>query len=75
MAQDFYAAFGLGEDEKYINTLDIDGINLLAVQALEKRTEELKGALQRLDEQAQEIEALQIAVASLENLVKVAVGE
>jgi len=41
MAQDFYASFGLGEDEKRINTVDIDGINLLAIQALEKRTREL----------------------------------
>jgi hypothetical protein len=38
MAQDFYSAFRLGADDKHINTLDIDGVNLLAVQALENRT-------------------------------------
>ena len=40
MAQDFYAAFGLdgvGADTT-INTTDIDGVNMAAIQALEKRT-------------------------------------
>ena len=44
MAQDFYAAFGLdgvGCDTT-INTVDIDGVNMIAIQALEKRTEELQ---------------------------------
>jgi hypothetical protein len=41
-AQDFRAAFGLGESELGISTIDIDGVNLLAAQALEKRTRELK---------------------------------
>ncbi len=34
MAQDFYAAFGLGEDERYIGTLDADGVALAAIQDL-----------------------------------------
>jgi len=34
MAQDFYAAFGLGEDEKYISTIDADGVALAAIQGL-----------------------------------------
>jgi len=44
MAQDFYAAFGLdgvGADTT-INTVDIDGVNMIAIQALEKRTEKLQ---------------------------------
>lgn len=61
-AQDFHAAFGLGESDTTITTVDIDGINLLAVQTLEKRTKELKNqnsALQnQLTNQAQEIEQL-----------------
>lgn len=38
MAQDFYNAFSLGEHKKAINTIDIDGVNLAAIKALEKRT-------------------------------------
>jgi hypothetical protein len=37
-AQDFYAAFGLGEDPLRISTIDADGIALRAIQALEART-------------------------------------
>jgi hypothetical protein len=38
MAQDFRAAFGLGESDRLINSLDIDGVNLAGVQALDRRT-------------------------------------
>lgn len=48
-AQDFYAAFHLGESETMINTVDIDGINMLAIQALEKRTAELKAKTEELE--------------------------
>jgi hypothetical protein len=34
MAQDLYAAFGYGESDTTITTTDIDGINLVALQAL-----------------------------------------
>lgn len=61
-AQDFHAAFGLGESDTTITTVDIDGINLLAVQTLEKRTQELKNqntTLQiQLSSQANEIAEL-----------------
>lgn len=49
MAQDFYAAFGkddygtIGSDTT-INTGDFDGINLIAIQALEKRTKILQNS-------------------------------
>jgi hypothetical protein len=37
-AQDFRAAFGLGNDEKVIGTVDADGVALSGVQALDRRT-------------------------------------
>jgi hypothetical protein len=43
-AQDFHAAFGLGEKETMISTVDIDGVNMAAAQALARRTEALKRA-------------------------------
>ncbi len=39
MAQDFHAAFGLGADDKTINSMDADGVTLAAIQGL---VEELK---------------------------------
>jgi len=54
-AQDFYAAFGLGESDTTISTVDADGVALLGVQALERRTRE----------QAREIEALRAESAAL----------
>jgi hypothetical protein len=38
MAQDLYAAFGVGESDKMINSIDIDGVNLAGVRALTDRT-------------------------------------
>jgi hypothetical protein len=40
-SQDFRAAFGLGEDDTTISIVDADGVNMAAVQALEKRTSRL----------------------------------
>jgi NifU-like protein involved in Fe-S cluster formation len=37
-AQDFHAAFGLGQDPLRIGTLDADGVALAGVRALEART-------------------------------------
>lgn len=55
-AQDFRAAFGLGESLRHINTIDADGIALAAVKALEARTraltrenDELRARLARLE--------------------------
>ena len=61
-AQDFRAAFGLGQDDKTISMVDADGINMLAIQALERRTREL-------DERTRELNALEQRVRELERLV------
>ena len=57
-AQDFYAAFGLGEDEKRINTVDADGIALVAIQALERRTRELEAENAELVRRLERLESL-----------------
>lgn len=48
MAQDFYSAFGLGNDERTIGTVDADGIALAGVKALEARTSKLAAELENL---------------------------
>jgi hypothetical protein len=55
VAQDFSAAFKFGEDEKHINNMDIAGVNMLSIQALEKRTRELKEKLAELTQVKQDV--------------------
>jgi hypothetical protein len=50
-AQDFRAAFGLGEDDRTISTLDPDGNALRAVQALDARTHDTQTGVARLKEE------------------------
>jgi hypothetical protein len=70
MAQDFYAAFGVGEDSLLISTVDMDGVNLAAAQALERRTAAAARAVAalRTDDAAQraEIADLRRRIARLE---------
>jgi hypothetical protein len=64
MAQDFFAAFGndgigtIGNDTT-LSSADFDGINFIAIQALEKRTSQLQ----------KENEQLRNKISQLENLV------
>jgi len=66
-AQDFHAAFGLGEDARRINSIDADGIALAAARALEARTRELDARHQAL---ANENEALRARLDRLEARTK-----
>ena len=43
MAQDFMAAFGLGDNDRVINMVDAAGVLMVAVQALYRRVVELEG--------------------------------
>ena len=49
MAQDFYAAFGLGENELMINSVDADGVNLAGVKALDARTTAQQARIEALE--------------------------
>ena len=40
MAQDFYAAFGFGTDDKSISTTDVDGIALAAIKTLAEKSKQ-----------------------------------
>lgn len=56
MAQDFYQLFGLGEDDKHINTLDPDGIALAAIKALHLENQQLKEQLSTMEERLAKLE-------------------
>lgn len=57
MAQDFRAAFGLGEDDKHISTVDAEGVALAAIQALYQTVTELKRDLSDKHHQIVELRA------------------
>ncbi len=65
VAQDFRAAFGLGTDDTSIGMLDIDGVNMAAIQALERRTRELHAKSAELDALKAELAELKASVAQL----------
>ncbi len=59
MAEDFASAFGLGEDEQHIATVDADGVALAAIQGLAAKVEaqarenaELRARLEALESSA-----------------------
>ena len=60
MAQDFYAAFGVGSDDKTITAVDRSGVSLAAIQ----------GLYQVVREKDAEIQALKARLDALEALVK-----
>ncbi|HEX8431580.1 MAG TPA: tail fiber domain-containing protein [Longimicrobium sp.] len=57
MAQDLYAAFGVGESNLLINTVDIDGINLAAVKELDERSVAQQARITELEARNRELEA------------------
>jgi hypothetical protein len=48
MAQDFKAAFGLGESDKVINMVDANGVVMVAIQALYRRIQALEAEVEAL---------------------------
>lgn len=64
MAEDFRAAFALGEDGRYIGTVDADGVALAAIQGLNAKLEAALEARDReLDALRDELAALRAALA------------
>jgi hypothetical protein len=62
MAQDFHEAFGLGEDDRYISTVDAEGVALAAIQALYHLSQEKDRKIEQL---TQEVKELQTKMARL----------
>jgi hypothetical protein len=56
MAQDFHAAFGLGEDDRHITTIDADGVALAGVQALYRMVQEKDSQIERLTDQVKKLQ-------------------
>lgn len=56
MAQDFYAAFGLGKDDTHIAALDVNGVMLASIQELSKTIAEKTTEIQVLNEKVNSLE-------------------
>jgi hypothetical protein len=57
-AQDFHAAFGLGESERTITTVDADGVALAAIQGLNQKLEEKNARIKDLEQRLERLEQL-----------------
>jgi hypothetical protein len=80
VAQDFYAAFGLGADDKHITTVDEGGVALAAIKGLNAKVEEqaqmiggqqreiaeLRERVQKAETLAADVVALKAALAELQ---------
>lgn len=51
MAQDFHAAFNVGDSDRHIHMVDANGVNLASIKALYKRLEERDAKISRLEEE------------------------
>jgi hypothetical protein len=67
MAQDLHSAFGVGESDRLINTVDIDGINLAAAKAVAERTDALRV---KVSELSAENDALRSQLSELERRMR-----
>ena len=61
MAQDFYAEFGLGTDNKHIATIDQGGVAFAAIKGLNQKLQK------KLEEKDSKIQSLEERLKSLEN--------
>ncbi|MCC6231572.1 MAG: tail fiber domain-containing protein [Verrucomicrobiales bacterium] len=71
MAQDFHAAFALGEDDRHIAMVDADGVALAAIQGLHRKLEAQERELKGRDER---IGRLETELAELRGLVQAALA-
>jgi hypothetical protein len=67
MAQDFYAAFGLGTDEKHIATVDADGVALAAIQGLNAKLEEKETRIVALEKALSELQQAMKSISEKKN--------
>jgi hypothetical protein len=63
MAQDFYKAFGVGEDRRHIASVDADGVALAAIKGLSR---ELRTERRRRHQEERRLDRLAARVAALE---------
>jgi len=58
MAQDFYAAFAVGMDDKHISMVDADGVALAAIQGLNEKVEQKETEITELKRELADLKTL-----------------
>lgn len=69
MAQDFFAAFGLGNDDTRIRALDVAGVALAAIQELQTENAELKARVNAQSNERDRVTELENRLAALEAML------
>jgi hypothetical protein len=70
VSEDFYEAFGYGEDDQHISPNDLAGVNTAAIQGLFQKLLEKDQEIQDLRSKVSEIESLRRDLADLRELFK-----
>jgi hypothetical protein len=70
MAEDFHAAFGLGKTDKGLTSVDTSGVALAAIQGLNQRLVEKDVRIAELEARLRGVEALELRLLELEQLVE-----
>jgi hypothetical protein len=70
VAQDFYAAYKLGEGETQISSNDLSGIALAAAKALEQRTRELEARTREVDRLRDDLKAMREELNGLRQIIQ-----
>lgn len=77
MAQDFYAAFGVGKDDKHLNPTDTAGVTIAAIQGLYQQLQDKDAQLKdqlleikNLRSEVMELRSLQTRLIALETLTQ-----
>jgi hypothetical protein len=69
VAQDFHAAFSVGEDERHIATVDADGVALAAIQGLHQLLAAKEARITALEEKVRRVDALERDLTELKKLL------
>jgi len=69
MAQDFHAAFALGDDDTMIGMQDADGVALAAIKGLDAKLKERDATITELRERLSNLESLHAELAALRSAV------
>jgi hypothetical protein len=79
MAQDFHAAFGVGEDNRHISTMDANGVAFAAIQGLSSIVKEKEEAIASQQRRIAELETenaeIRARLDALESLLAGSTGE
>ncbi len=70
MAQDFYKAFQLGNDEKHISSRDVAFVAISGIQALKKELDSKNNEIDKLNKKIADLEAIQARMINLELMVQ-----